>query len=135
MEKEKLTREINELIIKICEYYGVLGNEQNAIFEYLKSCEKVLLDLLNKFNEKGEKLNKNIPFENVFDYKLECVWLERDKKLLDNEYEILSKEFDKLEERYESKKDNTYDLTKENEKLQEKIKELEDDLFEALRIY
>lgn len=68
------------------EYYGVLGKENNAIFEYLKSCEKALLDLLNEFNEKGEK-------------------------------------------------ENTYNLTKENEKLQEKIKELEDDLFEALRIY
>lgn len=71
----------------------------------------------------------------MFDYKLECVWLERDRKLLNNEYETLSKEFDKLEKRYEGEKDNTYDLTKENEKLQEKIKELEGDLFEALRIY
>ena len=135
MDKEKQTRNISILITDLMEYYGVLGKENNAIFEYLKSCEKALLDLLNEFNEKGEKVNKHIPFENVFDYKLKCVWLERDKKLLDNEYETLLIEFDKLEERYESEKDNTYDLTKENEKLQEKIKELEDDLFEALRIY
>lgn len=129
MEKEKLTREINELIIKLCEYYGVLGKTNNAIFEYLKNCEKALLDLLNEFGKDGKKINKKVPFENVFDYKLECIWLERDKKLLDNEYEILSKEFDELEKRYEGEKDNTYSLTKENENLQEKIKELEDNLF------
>ena len=135
MDKEKQTRNISILITDLMEYYGVLGNEQNAIYKYLKDCENALTSLLNEFNEKGEKLNKNIPFENVFGYKLECVWLERDKKLLDNEYETLLIEFDKLEERYEVEKDNTYNLTKENEKLQEKIKELEDDLFEALRIY
>lgn len=118
MNKEKLTREINELIIKICEYYGVLGNEQNTIYKYLKDCEKALLDLLNEFNEKGEKVNKYIPFDNVFNYK--------------SDYEYLKRDYDNLENLYENEKDDNYDLTKqvwkyeeEIEKLQEKIADYE----------
>ena len=125
MKKEKLTREINELIINISEYYGILGKTNNAIFEYLKNCEKALLDLLNEFDKDGKKINKLVPFDNIFNYKNDYKTLNRNYKNLEKQCEILEKEFDKLEERYEDEKDNTYDLTKENEKLQEKIAELE----------
>ena len=112
MEKEKLTREINELIIKICEYYGVLGNEQNTIYKYLKDCKKALLDLLNEFNEKGEKINNLKFFNNVFEYK--------------ENYEILEKDFKRLENKYENEKDDNYDLTKQVEKYEEEIEKLQE---------
>ena len=67
MNKEKLTREINELIIKICEYYGVLGNEQNTIYKYLKDCENALTSLLNEFDKDGKKINNLKFFNNVFE--------------------------------------------------------------------
>ena len=118
MNKEELTRNINELIIKMSEYYGILGKNNNAIFKYLKDCEKALLDLLNEFNEKGEKVNKYIPFDNVFNYK--------------SDYEYLKRDYDNLENLYENEKDDNYDLTKqvwkyeeEIEKLQEKIADYE----------
>lgn len=129
MEKEKLTREINELIIKICEYYGVLGNKQNAIFKYLKDCENALTSLLNEFDKTGKKINKNIPFDNVFNYKSDYKTLDRDFKNLEKEYEILSKEFYELEKIYEGEKDNTYSLTKENEQLKKEIEDLKSNIY------
>ena len=77
MEKEKLTREINELIIKICEYYGVLGNEQNTIYK------KALLDLLNEFNEKDDNYDLT---KQVEKYEEEIEKLQ--EKIEDYEYEI-----------------------------------------------
>ena len=130
MGKEKLTKEINELMINISEYYGVLENEQNAIYKYLKNCEKALLDLLNEFDKDGKKINKLVLFENIFNYKNDYETLNKDYKNLEKQCEILEKEFDELEERYEGEKDNTYVLTEENEKLQEKIEELKERLDE-----
>ena len=130
MEKEKLTREINELMINISEYYGVLENEQNAIYKYLKNCEKALMDLLNEFDKQGKKINNKIVFDNVFNYKSDYKTLNKDFKKLEELYEDLNNEFDKLEESYEDEKDNTYVLTKENEKLQERIEELKERLDE-----
>lgn len=130
MEKEKLTREINELIIKICEYHGVLGNEQNAIYKYLKNCEKALMDLLNEFDKQGKKINNKIVFDNVFNYKSDYKTLNEDFKKLEELYEDLNNEFDKLEERYEDLDSDFYDLNKQNEKLNEKIEDLKERLNE-----
>lgn len=110
MEKEKLIRDINELIINISKYYGVLWKENDAIFEYLKNCEKALLDLLNEFNEKGEKVNKNIPFENIFNYKCDYKYRNRD-------YEELKKDLRWLENKYK----NVCDVL---EKAEDKIQDL-----------
>ena len=112
MNKEKLTREINELIIKICEYYGVLGNEQKYIYKYLKDCEKALMDLLNEFDKDGKKINNLKFFNNVFEYK--------------ENYEILEKDFERLENKYENEKDDNYDLTKQVEKYEKEIEKLQE---------
>lgn len=112
MNKEKLTRDINELIIKICEYYGVLGNKQNVIYKYLKDCENALTSLLNEFDTDGKKINNLKSFNNVFEYK--------------ENYEILEKDFERLENKYENEKDNTYDLTKQVEKYEEEIEKLQE---------
>ena len=116
MEKEELTRDINELIIKMSEYYGILGKNNNAIFKYLKDCEKALLDLLNEFNEKGEKVNKYIPFDNVFNYKSDYEYLKRDHDNLEDLYEEVCDEL--KEERYKNEKleEDIYSLSKELEK-------------------
>ena len=121
MEKEELVRDINELIIKMGKYYKVSDKNNIAFFDYLKNCEKALLDLLNEFDEKCEKINKNVPFDNIFNYK----W---DYKYRDRDYKELVKDFKRLENKYknvcddlEEAKDKFQDLLTEF-KEQEKIK-------------
>lgn len=91
MKKEELIKDVNKLIIKICEYYGASRKENHAFFEYLKDCEKALLDLLNEFNEKGEKINEDIPFDNIFNYKWYYEFRDRDYKDLQKRFEQLEK--------------------------------------------
>lgn len=97
-KKEQLTMDINELIFKISEYYGVVGNKQNAIFGYLKNCEKALIDLLNEFDKDGKKVNKLVPFDNIFNYKSDYKTLNKDFNELEEEYKRVCKEFEKKEE-------------------------------------
>ena len=55
--QDKQKRDIIILITELMEYYSVLGNEHNAIYKYLKNCEKALMDLLNEFDKQGKKIN------------------------------------------------------------------------------
>lgn len=93
-KKEKLTMDINELIFKISEYYGVVGNEQNSLFQYLKNCENALTNLLNEFDKDGKKVNKLVPFDNIFNYKKDYGALVREFEMLENQYEDLYEEFE-----------------------------------------
>lgn len=97
--QDKQTRNISILITELMEYYGVLGNEQNAIYKYLKNCEKALTDLLNEFDKQGKKINNKIVFDNVFNYKSDYQTLNRDFKNLEEMYEDLNNDFNEQEEK------------------------------------
>ena len=99
MDKEKQTRSISILITELMEYYGVLGNKQNAIYKYLKDCEKALMDLLNEFDKSGEKIKKQVLFDNVFTYKSDYETLNKDFKNLEEMYEDLNNDFNEQEDR------------------------------------
>lgn len=99
MNKEKQTRSISILITELMEYYGVLGNEQNAIYKYLKDCEKAMIDLLNEFDKSGEKIRKQVLFDNVFTYKNDYQALNKDFQNLEQMYEDICNEYNDQEER------------------------------------
>lgn len=99
MDKDKQTRNISILITDLMEYYGVLGNEQNAIYKYLKDCENALTSLLNEFDKQGKKINNKIVFDNVFNYKSDYKTLNRDFKNLEEMYEDLNNDFNEQEEK------------------------------------
>lgn len=99
MDKEKQTRSISILITELMEYYGVLGNKQNAIYKYLKDCENALTSLSNEFDKQGKKINNKILFDNVFNYKRDYQTLNRDFKNLEEMYEDLNNDFNEQEEK------------------------------------
>ncbi|WP_405311825.1 hypothetical protein LQ356_00650 [Metamycoplasma faucium] len=101
--QDKQTRDISILITELMEYYSVLGNKQNAIYKYLKNCEKALMDLLNEFDKQGKKINNKIVFDNVFNYKSDYKTLNKDFKKLEELYKDLNNEFNEKITHYQDK--------------------------------
>ena len=101
--QDKQTRGISILITELMKYYSVSRNKQNAIYKYLKNCEKALMDLLNEFDKQGKKINNKIVFDNVFNYKSDYKTLNKDFKKLEELYEGLNNEFNEKITHYQDK--------------------------------